>query len=182
MIDNSGTMGPAGSVYSLSGKIRVVNFQWPETYALGFAYQANDRLFVAADYKRIEWAGVMQSFQMNFSTSDMGGLVMDMKLNQEWENQNVWMLGLAYKASPLLTLRAGVNLANNPVPDSYMSPLFPAIIRNHFTFGFGYQINPASSIDLAYSHAPEVSVSNSMTGIGVKHAQNNGQLIYSYRF
>ena len=182
MIDNSGTMGPAGSVYSLSGKIRVVNFQWPETYALGFAYQANDRLFIAADYKRIEWAGVMQNFQMNFSTSDMGGLVMDMKLNQEWENQNVWMLGLAYKASPLLTLRAGVNLANNPVPDSYMSPLFPAIIRNHFTFGFGYQINPASSIDLAYSHAPEVSVSNSATGIGVDHAQNNGQLIYSYRF
>ena len=34
-----------------------------------------------------------------------------------------------------LTLRAGLNLANNPIPDQYMNPLFPAIVKNHVTGG-----------------------------------------------
>jgi len=48
---------------SVSGKIAVRDFQWPETYGLGLAYQANDKLMIAADYKRINWAKVMKNFK-----------------------------------------------------------------------------------------------------------------------
>ncbi|MBZ0106492.1 MAG: outer membrane protein transport protein [Sulfuricella denitrificans] len=177
MIDLSNAY-PAGT---LTGKIKVVDFQWPETYGFGFSYQVSDRLMIAADYKRISWAKVMKNFHMVFTSADMGGLSLDMKLPQEWKDQDVWMMGFAYQATDALTLRAGVNIADNPVPDALMHPLFPAIVRNHYTAGLGYQISKASSIDFAYSHAPEVSVTNS-SGITVSHGQNNMQFIYSYRY
>lgn len=91
------------------------------------------------------------------------------------------MLGFAYQATDALTLRAGVNVADNPVPDALMHPLFPAIIKNHYTAGFGYRFSKASSIDFAFSYAPEVTVTNS-GGITVSHSQNNAQFIYSYRY
>jgi len=181
MIDNAGTMGLAGTTYTLTGKVKIVDFQWPETYGVGLAYQATDKLMVAADYKRIGWANVMKNFHMVFTSADMGGITMDMKLPQEWKDQDVWMLGVAYRTTDALTLRAGVNIADNPVPDALMHPLFPAIVKNHYTAGFGYRFSKASSIDFAYSYAPDVSVTNS-SGITVSHSQNNMQFIYSYRY
>lgn len=180
MIADAGTPS-ASTMATLSGKIKIVDFQWPETYGVGLAYQATDKLMVAADYKRISWASVMKNFHMVFTSADMGGVSMDVKLPQEWKDQDVWMLGFAYQTTDALTLRAGVNIADNPVPDALMHPLFPAIIKNHYTAGFGYRFSKTSSIDFAYSYAPDVSITNS-SGITVSHGQNNMQFIYSYRY
>lgn len=174
MIDTSGT----NPTETLTGKIKIVDFQWPETYGVGLAYQATDKLMIAADYKRINWASVMKNFHMVFTSA---GVSLDMKLPQEWKDQDVWMLGFSYRTTDALTLRAGVNVAKNPVPDALMNPLFPAIEKNHYTMGFGYRFSKASSIDFAYSYAPEVSATNS-SGLTVTHAQNNMQFIYSYRY
>lgn len=177
MIDTTG----ANPTSTLTGNIRIVDFQWPETYGVGLAYQASDKLMVAADFKRIGWASVMKNFHMVFTSPDMGGVGLDMKLPQEWKDQDVWMLGLSYLATDALTLRAGVNISKNPVPDALMHPLFPAIEKNHYTAGFGYRFSKVSSIDFAYSYAPEVSATNS-SGITVTHEQNNMQFIYSYKY
>ncbi len=168
---------------SFDGKLKVVDFQWPETYGLGLAYQATDKLMLVADYKRINWADVMKNFRMRFD-ADSGALAMDATLFQNWKNQDVFMIGASYKYSSALTLRAGVNLANNPVPDQYMNYLFPATIKDHYTLGFGYSFSPVSTIDFSYTYAPEVSATNSnMGGIKTTHSQsNNWQLMYSHRF
>lgn len=176
MIDNANA---AGGATTLSGKIKVVNFQWPETYGLGVSYWPNDTLMLALDYKRINWSRVMRDFHMTFSSA--GDVSLDMRLPQNWVDQDVFMAGLSYQASDALLLRAGVNVANNPVPDFYMHPLFPAIITNHLTAGFGYRFSKTSTIDFAYSHAPEVTVTNG-SGVTVSHNQNNAQFIYSYRY
>lgn len=165
-----------GSTYT--GKFKAVDFQWPETYSMGFSYQPSDNLQITGDYKRINWASVMKNFHMNFSSS---GMSWDALMPQNWEDQNVWMLGFSYRANDALTLRAGANFANNPVPDHDMHPLFPAIIKKHYMLGVGYQLSKASSVDFAYSHAPEVSATNSM-GMSVTHSQNNAQFIFSYRY
>jgi long-chain fatty acid transport protein len=187
---------PAGTqTIPITGKLKVVDFQWPETYGLGLAYQVNDKLMLAADYKRIGWAHVMQNFRMSFSADatqadalaqgmvTAGATNMDATLFQNWKNQNVFMIGGAYKYTSALTLRAGLNLANNPVPDSLMNPLFPATIKNHVTFGFGYAFSPAASIDFSLTHAPSVSATNNNMGVTTTHSQkNNWQLMYSNRF
>jgi long-chain fatty acid transport protein len=164
------------------GTLKVVDFQWPETFGIGLAYQATDKLMIAADYKRINWADVMKNFRMHF-VADGGMGVMDATLYQNWKNQDVFMIGGSYKYSPALTLRAGVNLASNPIPDNYLNYLFPATIKDHYTLGFGYAFSSAASIDFSYTYAPEVSATNPNMGIKTTHGQsNNWQFMYSHRF
>jgi len=185
---------PAGTYtavpVTLTGSISVHNFQWPNTYGLGMAYQASNQLMVMADYKRIGWKNVMKDFSMTFTADaasaqsglaqGFGGAVMDAALHQNWADQNVYELGGAYKMDDALTLRGGVNIANNPVPDKYMNPLFPAIAKSHVTLGVGYALSNVSSVDFSYVYVPKVTATNG-SGVSVDFGGYSGQLMYSYR-
>ena len=188
-INMSVVMGTTTMPMSVSGKLKIVNFQWPETYGLGVAYQVNDSLMLAADYKRINWSKVMKDFHMQFNASGnsgmlagMNGTVMDATLYQNWDDQDVFMFGGTYKLTEAVALRAGINIANNPIPAQFMNPLFPAIEKNHYMAGVGYAISKASSVDFSFTYAPEVSVTNPNMGVTTTHSQTNWQLMYSQRF
>lgn len=176
LLDKTGTVAEM----KIPGSISVKNFQWPETYGLGFAYQANNHLMVAADWKRIGWGNVMKDFRMVFTPT--GGGYVDATLYQKWSDQDVVMLGAAYRMTDALTLRGGLNMANNPVPDTYLNALFPATIKNHITAGFGYAIGKKSHLDLAFSYAAKVTATSGVTGITTSHEQYNGQLVYSTHY
>lgn len=187
MIDNAGTMGgPAGAAYTMTGKVTVVNFQFPEVYGIGAAYKVTEDVMLAVDYKRIGWSKVMKNFRMNFVSPDMGGVTMDMTMPQNWVDQDVFNIGLAYKASDALTLRAGMNLANNPVPNNTVNPLFPAIVKNHYTIGAGYALDKVSELNGSVVYAPKVTVtapaSATMPSYTIDHSQTNWQMMYSHRF
>lgn len=184
--------GYAPGTYTLpiSGSISIPGFQWPETYGLGFAYRATEKLTVAADYKRINWSAVMNNFTMVFTADNspgnvalgFNGTVMKASIRQNWADQNVLMLGAAYRTTPALTLRAGLNIANNPIPDKYENPLFPAIIKDHVTAGFGYAFSKASSVDFSVIHSFKSTVTSGFTGVTTSHTQNNWQFLYSYLY
>lgn len=163
-----------------SGRMTVVDFQWPTMSAFGVAWQAGPALLVAADVKRIGWAGVMQSFKMRYDSAGMGGSV-SFALPQNWKDQTVTNLGLAWSANQQLTLRAGVNLADNPIPDAYVNPLFPATVKSHYTLGAGWAFTPAHELNLSYTYAPRVSVTSGQ-GVLITHKQQNVQLMYTARF
>lgn len=169
----------ASNGFSDAGKITVVNFQWPSITSVGASWQANPALMVAADVKSIGWAEVMKNFNMRYDAG-MGGYV-TFALPQNWKDQTVVSLGGAYKATSQLTLRAGLNVADNPIPDSSVNALFPATIKSHYTLGAGYDFNKTSAVNFSYVMAPEVSTTNS-SGVTTKHAQSNWQLMYSHRF
>lgn len=169
--------GVAGSTV-IPGTISVHNFQWPQTIAMGAAYQVNDKLLLVADYKNIGWKDVMKDFSVTFSSS-MGNV--DMILKQNWDDQNVFQIGGAYKTTDELTLRAGLNVANNPIPDKYMNPLFPAIAKNHLTLGAGYVFSKASSVDFSYVYVPTVTATGG-SGTTVDFAGYSAQLMYSYKY
>jgi long-chain fatty acid transport protein len=163
---------------SIPGKITVHDFQWPETYAVGAAWNASKDLMVVFDIKRINWSDVMKSFKMSF---EGGASIINFALPQNWHNQTVYELGAGYKLSEPLTVRAGVNISSNPIPDTYLNPLFPATIKNHYMVGAGYMVTKASSVDASFTYAPEVKATNAQ-GITVTHYQTNAQVMYSYRF
>ncbi len=175
----------AGGVVPVNGKISIKNFQWPETYGLGLAYQASDRLMVAADVKRIHWSDVMKDFKMSFESA-MGNL--DAVMFQNWDDQTVYQLGVAFKATDAITLRAGANISDNPIPDSTVHYLFPAIVEEHYTFGIGYDIPDNGEINFSITYAPEVKVTNSGNpadpndDLDITHSQLNWQLMYSHSF
>jgi long-chain fatty acid transport protein len=196
-------MDPAGAgtrEIPVTGEIKVKDFEWPATLGLGLAYQASDKLMIAADWKRLKWSDVMKDFHMVITADSAQGnayatgfadSVLDFVYPQEWDDQNVIQLGLSYQYSDAVTLRAGYNHASNPVPDEFVNFLFPAIVENHYTTGIGYVISKASSVDFALSYVPEVKVTESTTetnNLGttpattITHSQTSWQFMYSHRF
>ena len=164
---------------TVPGKITVHDFQWPATYAVGVAWNATSQWLVAFDIKQINWKDVMKDFKMTF---EGGGSTVDFTLPQDWKDQTVFELGAAYLLTPEWTLRAGVNYANNPIPDSHLNYLFPAIEKTHVTIGAGYMITKAQSVDASFAYAPEVKQTSGDTGVTTTHNQTNAQVMYSYRF
>jgi len=175
------------AVFPLSGTISIRDFQWPETYAAGLAYQANDRLLIAADIKQIQWADVMESFRMSFTADNsvgngaFGGLTMNATMPQSWDDQTVIQLGASYLLDDQWTLRGGINSSSNPVPDTTVHYLFPAIVEDHYTVGTGYTLDATRDINFSFSYAPEVKVT-SADGIDITHSQTSWQLMYSHRY
>lgn len=174
----------------VTGKLAIRDFQWPETYALGVAYTPNDKLLFAVDYKRLNWSSVMKDFHMTFTSDASAGnaafnlanQTFDASLHQNWDDQDIVMLGVAYKTTDKLTLRAGANLSSNPIPNDLVNPLFPAIVENHYSVGFGYVLNPTSDVNFSFVYAPEVTVASAATGMSFDHGQMSWQLLYSKRF
>lgn len=158
----------------IPGKMTVVDFQWPETFAVGLAWQATPRLMVAADIRRLQWADAMKNFRMNF----LGG---EMVIPQNWKDQNVYALGLQYRPNDRLGLRVGVNYGENPVPDATLNPLFPATVEWHYTAGFDYRVSDKGCIAVALSYAPEVS-NTSLAGPVITHSQLSGMIGYNHHF
>jgi long-chain fatty acid transport protein len=166
--------------FSDNGQITVIDFQMPSVIGIGASWQARPSLLLAADLKYIGWADSMKNFSLRYDSAQMGGSV-SFALPQNWKDQTVLSLGGAWKANEQLTLRAGVNLADNPIPDATVNPLFPATVKNHFTFGLGYQSSPTGELNASLTIAPSTSVTSG-GGVAISHGQTNLQFMYSHRF
>jgi long-chain fatty acid transport protein len=176
------SMSGAGG-FADAGKISVINFQMPSSTTVGLSWQANPKLMMAADVKRIGWSSVMRGFSMRYDSAAMGGNV-NFTMPQNWKDQTVVALGGAYQLDDAWTLRAGYNHASNPIPDGTVHPLFPAIVKDHYTAGFGYKVSNAVSVDVAISHAHTVTVVNTsgLAPLTITHSQTNYQMMLSYRY
>ncbi len=176
--DNGASMsiynGGGGLVNATTGKMTVIDFQWPETYAVGLAWQATPKWMLATDVRRINWAGAMQNFRMSYS-----GITFTMP--QQWRNQNVYSLGVQYRPNERLGLRVGYNYGKNPVPDAWLHPLFPATVERHYTAGIDYRLNDKGCVAFAVSYAPE---SSNVTGtaLTVTHGQLSAMVGYNHHF
>jgi long-chain fatty acid transport protein len=179
-----------GGVYQTAGNLpdlkgggyTVKGFDMPSVAALGLAWQANDRLMIAADLKDVMWGSSMNTVTI----VTPGGSV---PFQQNWDDQLVVALGLSYKINDALTGRIGYNYGKNPVPSQFVNYLWPAIVETHYTAGFGYAVSKQSEINFGLAYAPEVTVTGTGPampagngGMQIKHSQLNWQIMYSYTF
>ncbi|WP_297441514.1 outer membrane protein transport protein [Sulfurimonas sp.] len=141
---------------------------------------------IALDYKQIKW-------------SDAKGYE-DFK----WEDQNVYALGYEYEAKTW-ALRAGYNYAKSPISEQKLGSLgalpsgadmagllntfnllgFPGIVESHYTLGGSYALSEQTSVDLAYTYAPEVTNTyKNFVGqdITTKHSQQGVSFQLNYDF
>lgn len=186
-VDDALTVGgvyqTAGNLPDLKdGTYRVEGFDMPAMFGLGLAWRATPRVLVAADVKDVLWGDSMNTVTIQTP----GGAV---PFQQDWDDQIVVALGVSYKFSDALTGRVGYNHGSNPIPDTYVNYLWPAIAEAHYTVGFGYTLSKQSQLNFAASYVPEVSVTGTGAampagngGMVIEHSQLNWQLMYSYTF
>ena len=148
-----------------------IEMSWPQQFGFGFGYKASDKLLLAADLKWINWKDAMKEFKMSFDEGTnaninamMGSESLKLNMPLKWEDQIVLALGIEYSLTPKLSLRSGYNFSSNPVPEKTLLPIFPAVIENHITFGFGYFLTKNLNCDIAYELNLEkkIEVNNSI--------------------
>lgn len=181
--DTGAAVSAAGFGTIGTGKISVRDFQWPETWAAGLAWNATDKMMVAMDVKYIKWKDVMKDFKMTYEGSVMGapGNTIDFAMPQNWKDEPVFQLGFAYKASDPLTVRWGVNVGGTVIPDDYVNPLFPAIMKDHYTFGLGYAFSKTSELNLGFAYAPQ-NCATATSGVTSCTGGQSAQVMYSAKF
>lgn len=106
----------------------------PLNFTFGMAYNVNDRLDILADLYFIQYSGVAPTG----ISSNLGGF--------GWKDIWVAKLGAVYKYNDSLTLRAGLNIGESPLPtgnpnDGFVTSLVPATSKNHLTLGFTKEFN-----------------------------------------
>ncbi|HEY5293073.1 MAG TPA: outer membrane protein transport protein [Burkholderiales bacterium] len=137
-------------------------FDMPETLNLGIAVKATPAWTIAADYQRINYAGIKSV--ANPSTN--GGLTIPGTLGCDscrgfgWSSVNVFKIGAEYQYNPNLILRAGYNHTDNPIQgrDVTFNIIAPGVVKDHVTLGFTYNVSRDSELTMAYMHAFKNSV------------------------
>lgn len=140
VLNYNGATGAAGT-YKMG-------LEYPQQAAFGIAIKPSDTLLVAADVKWINWSqthdkvdftGPANSFDSN---GDGAGDSNRTQLDFGWKDQWIYALGVQFKPTDRLSLRAGYNYAKAPIDqkDVFNNLLLPAIVEQHASVGFDYML------------------------------------------
>lgn len=166
------------------------DFDIPENYNLGVAWQATPAFKLALDYQRINFGDIASVG--NPSQNSLVGIARLGSNNGSgfgWDNVDVWKLGMEYKYSNKMTLRAGYSQADNPISGAdaaevMFNILAPAVIKNHATLGFTHTMASGNELTMSYMHAfkNEVSGASPFGGTDtIKMYQNSLGIQYSWK-
>jgi long-chain fatty acid transport protein len=163
------------------------DFDIPENYNFGVAWQATPAVKLALDYQRINYSEINSVGNPSASAAALGA---DNGPGFGWDNVDVWKLGVEYKYSPKLTLRAGYSHNDNPISGAdtaevMFNILAPAVIENHATLGFTYTLASGNEVTMAYMHAFKNDVSGVDPNFGgtdtIEMYQNSLGIQYSWK-
>ncbi len=127
------------------------NLDMPMFAAAGVAVSPAPNLLLAGDFRYIfyetadgfdiEGPGV---FNTDGSVKAFG-----------WENIASIHVGAQYRANDRVSLRAGYNWSENPIPDSlsFINTPAPGIVQHHLTVGIGIRPTRRFEVSAAYYHA-----------------------------
>lgn len=164
---------------------KVDGFTWPQSLGVGIAIRPTPRLLLAADVTWYNWSKAMDKVSIK---SNAPAPFDQVDFNMKWNDQTVFAIGAAYQLTDRLTVRAGYNYGNNPVPEEHLSPLFPAITEQHVAGGIGYKFSERWALDAAVEHAFEKSLTYNNPeapfgpGAVEKHSQTTIHLMLSHRW
>ncbi len=144
--------------FNNDGKLEGMTLEQPWQFGVGVGLKPTPRLSVGADLQYIKWSDAD-------GYKDFG-----------WDDQWVVKVGGAYRLNDRITLRAGYNYGKSPI-DGRTIPAtqkaegnecmriigFPAIVENHLSVGMGVNLTQDVTLDIAYMHAFENSVTSRAT-------------------
>lgn len=137
------------------------DFDIPASLQAGFGWDSGAGVKVALDYKRIFYGdidSIANPMIPNLVPLSMGT---DAGPGFGWETINAYKLGIEWQASPVIALRAGIGLNDNPIPSSEVmfNILAPGVQEQHYTAGLTWQATPNSAVNFGLMYSPKSSVS-----------------------
>lgn len=140
------------------------DFDMPENYGLGIAWQATPRMQLGFDVQQINYSDIKSI--NNPIQSGNGGMDMFNPNNYlgtkngsgfGWDDMTVYKLGADYDVSDEWTVRAGWSHADAPMDkdQTLFNVLAPATVEDTLTLGATYTLPQGSELSFYYMHAFE---------------------------
>jgi len=138
----------------------------PNIAGIGGKFAAGKNTDIVADVMYYQWSSV--------DVFDFFG----------WEDQIVFKVGVEFRPTEKLALRAGVNYGESPIKGGTILPAtgldaatanypFPAISESHITLGLGYKMDKNMTVNAYYLHSPNnKETSTDGTGVSIEMSQN----------
>jgi long-chain fatty acid transport protein len=135
-------------------------FDIPSHYNIGVAFMATPAVTVALDFGRINYSDSKSVSNPSLPQAQLGAANGP---GFGWQDIDVFKLGVAWRMSDTLTLRAGYNKGDNPITpaDVTFNILAPGVMKDHYTAGFTYALDKDSEITGALMIAPRQDVTGS---------------------
>ena len=124
--------------------------QFPGSIGVGYAWDITDRLAVGVEY---EWIQNSTHDDLPLEVGGNQALLGGDGLSLKWKDSYSTGIGLRYRATKNLTLRAGYLYSSSPLRDSTYIPSVPANDRHLFSIGGGYT-RGKNTIDVSYTFMP----------------------------
>ena len=168
------------------------NMDAPATAGVGISIKTTPQLTLAFDIQRYFYSDV-DSIGNALSRLSGANLGSSTGPGFGWQDINAYKLGASYAVNDALTVRAGYDHADQPIPGSeaLFNILAPGVVQDHLTFGGTYKLpNNNGEISLSYVHA----FSNDVKGVGaipasfgsgdvnLKMSQDSFGIAYGYQF
>jgi len=157
------------------------DFDIPENYGIGFAWQATPQLTIAADGQRINYGDIKSIANRGSNTGQLGT---DNGPGFGWENITAYKLGVSYDLNKQWTLRAGYSWNDEPYAgtETFFNILAPGVIKEHATLGATWRMPNGGELSFAYMHAFKNTVNGTGTGINNTMYEDSFGVAYGMKF
>ncbi|MCE1188344.1 MAG: outer membrane protein transport protein [Ignavibacteria bacterium] len=137
------------------------DLSFPQSIGVGVSYKISDDFRAGLDVEWLNWEKAFDKMSLHMSNGNNsnvntmmgnnGTFTIDFPMN--WKNTVIVKLGGEYQATKDLALKLGYVYGGNPVPESTVFPVFPAIVEQHITAGCSYKVSAPFTINAAFEMA-----------------------------
>ena len=163
-----------------------MNMDAPRQVALGMAYRPNQKWLVSTDVKWINYSDTMDNLYLEGDFKNlMTGTSKDrIAMPWGWDDIVTYSIGIQYKYSPKLNLRAGYNHGDSPVESDDVFNNLPAIaiVEDHLSVGATYKLDENWELTATYMHAFENELTDSMYNVKSSLEEDSFDGTISYKF
>jgi len=174
------------------------DFDIPATWTVGLAMKATPSQVVTFDIQKIEYSGVAAiANPMNnlISSGGCAGGNASFCLGGAngggfgWRDMTIYKIGWQWAAAKDWTVRAGFSHGTQPIAKSEVvfNILAPAVIEDHLTLGFTWDVSKTSELSFSFMHGFEKTVTganplNPSQEISITMFQNEAEVSWGWKF
>ena len=142
------------------------DFDTPSTWVIGLTYRLNPDIDFIFDYQRINYGEVRSlsnANDINIFADPNGLLGAPGGLGFGWKDIDIAKIGLQWRKSPTLTLRAGYSHTTELFDSgqALFNILAPATIRDHFSFGGTWTMDDSNKLNFAFTRSLKETIEGS---------------------
>ncbi|TRZ64974.1 hypothetical protein D4R20_02015 [bacterium] len=148
------------------------DFKIPQSVGFGFMFSPTTGLRIGIDMEWINWSnaakkmslvlknGANDNINRLLAAGGVGQSDFNVDFQLQWKDSYLFKIGGEYDFCKCITARIGYIFGSNPIPETTITPIIPAVLEHHITAGASFNLTPNFTINTAL----ELGINNKVYG------------------